>query len=92
MRLNKPQRRYNVPLLFGTLQPGLLYDAQLEAPLTGHTLFPDPQFIEEPTVTVDTETFIEYTTLERIDKMKVGVSLALSFMGGLIEVNNMFTN
>ena len=84
--LEKVGRKYNVPLLFGTVEPGLLYNAKLDAPIWGKNLFKNIDYHEEPTVHVDAEIFTEYSVLERLDHFSIDASLSLSFMAGLIKV------
>ena len=85
--LEKVGRKYNLPLLFGTVEPGLLYNAKLDAPIWGKNLFKNVDYHEEPTVHVDAEIFTEYSVLERLNHFSISASLALSFMSGLITVS-----
>ena len=77
-----------MPLLFGTVEPGLLYNAKLDAPIWGKNLFKNIDYHEEPTVHVDAEIFTEYSVLERLDHFSIDASLSLSFMAGLIKVRS----
>ena len=86
--LEKVGRRYNIPVLFGIVEPGLLYNAKLDAPLWGKSLFPNLTCHEEWTVHVDAEIFTEYSVLERLDHFSIDASLSLSFLAGLIKVSS----
>ena len=86
--LEKVGRRYNIPVLFGIVEPGLLYNAKLDAPLWGKSLFPNLTCHEESTVHVDAEIFTEYSVLERLDHFSIDASLSLSFLAGLIKVSS----
>ena len=88
--LEKVGRRYNIPVLFGIVEPGLLYNAKLDAPLWGKSLFPNLTCREESTVHVDAEIFTEYSVLERLDHFSIDASLSLSFLAGLIKVSQIF--
>ena len=68
------------------MEPGLLYNAKLDAPIWGKNLFKNIDYHEEPTVHVDAEIFTEYSVLERLDHFSIDASLSLSFMAGLIKV------
>ena len=90
--MEKVGRKYNLPLLFGTVEPGLLYNAKLDAPIWGKNLFKNVEVHEEPTVHVDAEIFTEYSILERLDHFSIDASISLSFMAGLIKVNSIFSS
>ena len=82
----KAGRRYNIPMLFGSMQPGLLYNAIADAPLIGLNLYDDPKLDEANITHTDSEVFLENTVIDRMTHFDLGASLALSFMGGLIKV------
>ena len=82
----KAGRRYNIPMLFGSMQPGLLYNAKADAPLIGLNLYDDPKLDEANITHTDSEVFLENTVIDRMTHFDLGASLALSFMGGLIKV------
>ena len=77
-------------MLFGSLEPGLLYNAKEDAPLIGLNLYDDAKLDEAKITHVESEVFSEYSVLDRMDHLDLGASIALSFMGGLIKVRTIF--
>ena len=98
----KPTRRNNIPLLTGSVQVGLLYDAKSDQPLYGEYLWPPPfrsrdskthkmpvgatEIIEADVAHSSMDYIFDENILDRLNLIDVTAELELSFMGGLIEV------
>ena len=98
----KPTRRNNIPLLTGSVQVGMLYDAKSDQPLYGEYLWPPPfssrdnkthkvpvgatEIIEADVAHSSMDYISDENILDRLNLIDVTAELELSFMGGLIEV------
>ena len=91
----KPTRRNNIPLLTGSVQVGLLYDAKYDRPLYGDYLWPPaknakdpkkPQIIEANVSHSSMDFIFDESILDRLSLIDVDAELKLSFMAGMIKV------
>ena len=85
----KPTRRNNIPLLTGSVQVGMLYDAKSDQPLYGDYLWPPankPQIIEANVSHSSMDYIFDESILDRLSLIDVDAELKLSFMTGMIQV------
>ena len=84
----KPKRKYHIPLLGGSVRPGMLYNGKEDKPIYGNDLFYNVTVTEAKVVNTDFKVFAETSYSERMTLLNIEASLSLSFMGGLIEVES----
>ena len=85
----KPTRRNNLPLLTGSVQVGLLYDAKSDRPLYGDYLWPpakNPKIIDANVPHSSMDFIFDESILDRLSLIDVDAELKLSFMTGMIKV------
>ena len=85
----KPKRRQNIPVLSGSAYLGQLYDAKRDLIMTDKFLwYPDQMTTKKADIeNVVFESKLEETQVDRMNSMEIDASLAMSFLGGLIEVS-----